>query len=118
MSTSTGRVVIGMDPHKRTVTIEMMTDDETILGGGRFGTDAAGYRSLVRYAKQWSERIWAIEGCQGIGKHVALRRPTRTPWPWSAPGCRGCGQSSTTSSSPCCGSWSTGDGPWVRTTPG
>ena len=38
------RVVIGMDPHKRSVTIEVMTADETVLGGGRFGTDLAGYR--------------------------------------------------------------------------
>ena len=73
MSTSTDRVVIGMDPHKRSVTIEVMAADETILGGGRFATDAAGYRALVRYAKQWRERTWAIEGCQGIGKHVAMR---------------------------------------------
>ena len=28
------RVVIGMDPHKRSVTIEVMTGDETILDGG------------------------------------------------------------------------------------
>jgi len=73
MSTSTDRVVIGMDPHKRSVTIEVMAADETILGRGRFDTDAAGYRCLVRYAKQWSQRTWAIEGCQGIGKHVAMR---------------------------------------------
>ena len=32
------RVVIGMDPHKRTVTIEVMTADETVVGGGRFDT--------------------------------------------------------------------------------
>jgi transposase len=67
------RVVIGMDPHKRSVTIEVMAADETIVGGGRFGTDAAGYRSLLRYVKQWPERVWAIEGCQGIGRHVANR---------------------------------------------
>jgi transposase len=36
------RVVIGMDPHKRTVTIEAMIGDETVLGGGRYGTDEAG----------------------------------------------------------------------------
>ena len=73
MSTSDDRVVIGMDPHKRSVTIEVMAADESILGGGRFDTDAAGYRSMLRYAKQWPERTWAIEGCQGIGKHVAIR---------------------------------------------
>ncbi len=67
------RVVIGMDPHKRSVTIEVMAADETILGGGRFDTDAAGYRALLRYVRQWPQRVWAIEGCQGIGRHVANR---------------------------------------------
>ena len=32
MSTPAGRVVIGMDPHKRSATIEVMTADETIAG--------------------------------------------------------------------------------------
>jgi transposase len=67
------RVVIGMDPHKRSVTIEVMAGDETILGGGRFGTDAAGYEAMLDYVRQWPERVWAIEGCNGIGRHVALR---------------------------------------------
>ena len=34
------RVVVGMDPHKRSATIEVMNADEEILGRGRFGTDA------------------------------------------------------------------------------
>jgi hypothetical protein len=25
------------------------------------------------YSKRWSDRVWAIEGCSGIGKHVANR---------------------------------------------
>jgi transposase len=58
------RVVIGMDPHKRSATIEAMTSDETILGSGRFGTDRDGYRAMVKYAKQWQDRIWAVEGCK------------------------------------------------------
>jgi predicted flap endonuclease-1-like 5' DNA nuclease len=33
------RVVIGMDPHKRSATIEAMGPDEQVPGGGRFGTD-------------------------------------------------------------------------------
>ena len=41
-------VVIGMDPHKRSATIEVMTADEAVLGGGRYGTDAAGYRGDAR----------------------------------------------------------------------
>ena len=41
-------VVIGMDPHKRSATIEVMDADETVLDGGRFFTDAAGYRAMAR----------------------------------------------------------------------
>lgn len=67
------RVVIGMDPHKRSVTIEVMTADEEVLGGGRFGTDAAGYKAMLEYLREWPNRVWAIEGCSGIGRHVALR---------------------------------------------
>ncbi len=66
-------VVIGMDPHKRSATIEVMTGDEAVVGGGRFGTDAAGYRAMVALARQYPERTWAIEGCEGIGRHIALR---------------------------------------------
>jgi transposase len=73
MDNAMGRVVIGMDPHKRSVTIEVMAGNETVCGGGRFGTDADGYRQLVAYAKQWPGRVWAIEGCSGIGHHVAMR---------------------------------------------
>lgn len=62
-------VVIGMDPHKRSATIEVMAGDEQILGRGRFDTDAAGYKAMMRYAKQWPARTWAVEGCQGIGGH-------------------------------------------------
>jgi hypothetical protein len=40
-------VVIGMDPHKRSATIEVMAGDEAILGGGRYATDAAGYRAML-----------------------------------------------------------------------
>ena len=39
MNSATSRVVIGMDPHKRSVTIEVTAADETVLGGGRIATD-------------------------------------------------------------------------------
>ena len=69
----TQRVVIGMDPHKRSVTIEVMTADETVLGGGRFATDTAGFTAMLDDVTRWPDRVWAIEGCNGIGRHVALR---------------------------------------------
>ncbi len=68
-----GRVVIGMDPHKRSVTIEVMAADEAVLHVGRYGTDRAGYAALLRDARRWPERVWAVEGCNGIGRHVATR---------------------------------------------
>ena len=71
------RVVIGMDPHKRSVTIEVMTADETVLGGGRFGTDEAGFAAMADYVNRLRsavvDRVWAVEGCTGIGHHVAPR---------------------------------------------
>ena len=67
------RVVIGMDPHKRSVTIEVMTASEQVLGGGRFGTDVDGFAAMVEYVEQWPDRVWAVEGCNGIGRHVAAR---------------------------------------------
>ncbi|WP_256796441.1 IS110 family transposase [Terrabacter sp. Ter38] len=67
------RVVIGMDPHKRSVTIEVMRPDESIAAGGRFDTDPAGYDAMLEVARAWPKRVWAVEGCNGIGRHVALR---------------------------------------------
>ncbi len=72
MEASAG-VVIGMDPHKRSVTIEAMGADETVVGGGRFATDADGYRAMLDYVASWPNRVWAIEGCNGIGRHIAHR---------------------------------------------
>jgi transposase len=66
-------VVIGMDPHKRSATIEAMASDETVLGRGRYGTHESGYRAMLRAVRHWPQRTWAIEGCQGIGGHLARR---------------------------------------------
>ncbi len=71
--TTTKCVVIGMDPHKRSVTIEVMTADERVLDGGRFATDVAGFRAMHDFVRRWPDRVWAIEGCNGIGRHVAMR---------------------------------------------
>ena len=67
------RVMIGMDPHKRSATIEAMGPDEQVFGGGRFGTDPAGFEAMLALAAGWQDRVWAVEGCEGIGKHLVLR---------------------------------------------
>ena len=71
--TTTQRVVVGMDPHKRSVTIEVMTGEEEVLGGHRFSTDLAGFKAMTEFVKRWPDRVWAVEGCSGIGRHVAMR---------------------------------------------
>ena len=67
------RVVIGMDPHKRSATIEILDERETVLTTGRFGTDREGYRQLLAAGRQWPDRVWAVEGCEGVGRHLAQR---------------------------------------------
>ena len=68
-----GAVVIGMDPHKRSATIEVMDAGEAVVCGGRYATDVAGYRAMLAFARRFPQRTWAIEGCSGIGKHIVHR---------------------------------------------
>src|SRR5256714_2720471 len=62
-----------MDPHKRSATIEIIDDREAVLAGGRFGTDGDGYRAMLAVGRRHPERVWAVEGCNGIGRHIAQR---------------------------------------------
>jgi transposase len=68
-----GRVVIGMDPHKRSATIEVIDNRERVLAQGRYGTDTGGYQQMVAAGRQFPDRVWAVEGCAGIGRHIAQR---------------------------------------------
>ncbi|MEU8820816.1 transposase [Actinoplanes sp. NPDC048796] len=67
------RVVIGVDPHKRSATIEIMNHREKPVGKGRFGTDRDGYQAMLAAGRKHTDRVWAVEGCSGIGRHVAQR---------------------------------------------
>jgi transposase len=67
------QVIIGVDPHKLSVTIEARDSREILRAKGRFGTDARSYRQLLAYARQWPERAWAVEGANGIGRPLAQR---------------------------------------------
>ncbi|MFC7489829.1 MULTISPECIES: IS110 family transposase [unclassified Knoellia] len=62
-----------MDPHKRSVTIEVMLADDSVVGSGRFDTTVEGYKEMLDFAAAWPDRVWAIEGCEGIGRHIAHR---------------------------------------------
>jgi transposase len=68
-----GRVIIGMDPHKRSATIEIIDEREKVLAQGRFGTAHGGYQEMLSAGRRHRDRLWAVEGCAGIGKHIAQR---------------------------------------------
>jgi transposase len=67
------RVIIGVDPHKRSATIEVINEREQTIGQGRFGTDRDGYQAMLAAGRRHKDREWAVEGCNGIGRHVAQR---------------------------------------------
>src|SRR5215218_2178210 len=67
------RVVIGMDPHKRSVTIEARDTREALRATGTFPTRTAGYRAMIGVARQWPRRVWAVEGAQGVGLAIVHR---------------------------------------------
>src|SRR5680860_193803 len=67
------QVIIGVDPHKLSATIEVVDQQETVLGTGRFTTDQAGYAAMRTHAKTWSDRVWAVEGANGAGRPLAQR---------------------------------------------
>jgi len=66
-------VIIGMDPHKRSATIEVIDDRARVLAAGRYGTDKAGYMEMLKAGRKFEDRVWAVEGCNGVGRHIAHR---------------------------------------------
>ena len=66
-------VVIGVDPAKRSHTIEVIDDRERTLLVQRFDNDNAGYRLMRAAARRWPGREWAVEGATGVGLHLAQR---------------------------------------------
>jgi transposase len=66
------KVIIGVDP-RGSATIEVVDRHEKLLGSGRFSTDHVGYTAMRNYAKNWPERLWAIEGSNGACRPLAQR---------------------------------------------
>jgi len=67
------KVIIGVDPHKLSATIEVIDQHENLLGSGRFTTDKAGFAAMRKYVAAWPVRTWAVEGSQGVGRPLAQR---------------------------------------------
>jgi transposase len=79
------RVIIGVDPHKLSATIEVVDQHGHLLGTGRFSTDKAGYTAMRTYVRAWPERVWAIEGANGAGRPLAQRLVEAGEQVWDVP---------------------------------
>jgi len=66
-------IVIGVDPHKLSVTIEVLDHYEQVLASGRFATDQVSYVAMRKHVAAWPERTWAVEGSNGAGRGLAQR---------------------------------------------
>ncbi len=78
-------VIIGMDPHKTSATIEVRDQREVLLATGRFGTEGGGYRAMLRYCRQWPDRTWAVEGANGTGRPLSQRLLADGERVWDVP---------------------------------
>src|SRR4051794_11726154 len=67
------RIVIGMDAHKRSGPIEAIDEQEKVLARSRFGTDTDGYQQMLAAGRAFTNRVWAVDGSYGIGRHIAQR---------------------------------------------
>ena len=67
------KVIIGVDPHKRLNAVVVLNMRGKVLARRSFDNTSAGFRDLRAFSRQWRPRTWAIEGCNGVGKHLAQR---------------------------------------------
>jgi hypothetical protein len=66
-------VVIGVDPAKRSNTIEVIDASEAVVLAARFENSNADYRRMRALVKRWPDRTWAVEGATGVGLNLAQR---------------------------------------------
>ena len=66
-------VIIGIDAHKSSHTATAVTADLTEVGTIRVRATTTTVEELTKWAEQWPQRRWAIEGARGLGQLLAQR---------------------------------------------
>ena len=65
--------VVGVDPHKRTLTATVADARGGILASAHFRVSGAGHRELEAWARQFGQIArWGIEGSASWGRHTAV----------------------------------------------
>lgn len=65
-------MIIGVDPHKASHTATAVDPTtNTPKSSMRISASLAGYRELMRWARQFAHRRWAVENAKGLGCHLA-----------------------------------------------
>ena len=71
-----GRVggnVVGIDPHKRTLSACVLDERGGIMEVGHFNVSGEGHRLLEEWALRFGAVTrWGIEGAAGLGRHTAV----------------------------------------------
>ncbi|HUG09036.1 MAG TPA: transposase [Acidimicrobiia bacterium] len=66
-------MVIGLDPHKASNTIAVLGRDETVHVRRRFDNSGDGLVAMLAAVSEFVDRVWAVEGANGIGRSIAQR---------------------------------------------
>jgi transposase len=65
--------VVGVDPHKRTLTATVADAHGGVLASAHFRVSGEGHRELEAWARQFGQIArWGIEGSAGWGRHTAM----------------------------------------------
>jgi transposase len=69
--------VIGVDPHKGSHTAVAIGSDESVIASVRIAASRRQVDRLLVFAAPWPERVWAVEGAQGVGRMLAQQLVAR-----------------------------------------
>lgn len=64
-------ITIGIDPHKSSLTAVAVNSTGESVATVRMAVTATTVRHLLAWAARWSQRRWAVEGAEGLGRGVA-----------------------------------------------
>ena len=78
-------VIIGMDPHRRPATIEVIDEQARVLAVGRYGTDKAENAEMLAAARKYPDRVWrwklSVTGAADRGRRGCRLWPHQLPCP-------------------------------------